>query len=86
MLKKMTQQLFVKIENWMGVIFFNKIIQFSNILLGHMREVTGGFLQDPRYLDWVAKLDPVRPPPEPPPRSNFPSLSMCFMSIHIHDA
>ena len=39
-------------ENWKldGGNFFNKIIQFSNILLGHIREVIGGFLQDPHYI------------------------------------
>ena len=86
MLNKMTQNLFLKIENWMGVIFFNKIIHFSNILLGRIREVTGGFLQDPWYLDWVATLGPVKPPPESLPWGNLPSLSICFMYIHIHDA
>ena len=27
----------------------------------------GGFHEPPHYLDWVATLDPIRPPPEPPP-------------------
>ena len=26
----------------------------------------GGFREPPHYLDWVAMLDPIRPPPEPP--------------------
>ena len=56
-------------ENWIldEGNFFNKIIQFSNILLGHIREVTGGFLHDPHYLNWAAFRAQFRPPPEPPP-------------------
>ena len=52
-------------ENWKldGDNFFNKTIHSIILLLGHIREVIGGFFQDPRYLDWVATLDPVRPPP-----------------------
>jgi len=50
-----------------GGNFFNKIILFSNILLGRIREVTGAVLQDPQYLDWVAMLGLIRPPPKPPP-------------------
>ena len=40
-------------ENWKldGGNFFSKIIQFSNILISHIREVTGGGLQDSRYLN-----------------------------------
>ena len=34
-----------------GDKFLNKIIQSIILLLGRIREVTGGFLQDPRYLD-----------------------------------
>jgi len=29
--------------------------------------IKGGFFDDPQYLDWVATLGPIRPPPEPPP-------------------
>ena len=43
-----------------------KTIQSVILLLSHIREVTGGFLQDPRFFDWVITLDPIRPPPEPP--------------------
>ena len=25
------------------------------------------FLNNSRYIDWVATLGPIRPPPEPPP-------------------
>ena len=56
-------------ENWKldGDNFLNKTIQSIILLLGRIREITGGFLQDPRYLDWVATLGPIRPPPKPPP-------------------
>ena len=27
----------------------------------------GGFHEPPHYLDWVATLGSIRPPPEPPP-------------------
>ena len=56
-------------ENWKldGDKLFNKTIQDIILLLGHIRGVLGGFLDDPRYLDWVATLGPIRPPPEPPP-------------------
>ena len=56
-------------ENWKlnGDNFLHKTIHSIILLLGHIREVIGGFLQDPRYLDWVATLGPIRPPPEPPP-------------------
>ena len=38
------------------------------ILVGYTRENFGGFLREiPYYLDWVATLGPIRPPPEPPP-------------------
>ena len=47
--------------------FLDKTIQSIILLLGHVREVIGGFLPEPRYLDWVATLGSVRPPPEPPP-------------------
>jgi len=56
-------------ENWPldGDNLLNKTIQSIILLLGHVRKVIGGFLNDPRYLDWVATLGPIRPPPEPPP-------------------
>jgi len=69
-----------------GNKFLNKTIQAIILLLGHIREVISGFLEDPRYLDWVATLGLVRPPLEPPSWGNLPSFSICFMSIHIHDA
>ena len=47
--------------------FLNKTIQSIILLLGRIREVTDGPLQDPHYPDWVATLGPIRPPPEPPP-------------------
>jgi len=61
--------LVIILENWKldRGNFFNKIIHISNILLGHLREVIGGFLQDPYYLGWATTLGPIRPPPEPPP-------------------
>ena len=37
------------------------------ILVGYTRKISGGFLRIPHYLDWVATLGPIRPPPEPPP-------------------
>ena len=38
------------------------------ILVGYTRENFGGFLREiPYYLDWVATLGPIKPPPEPPP-------------------
>jgi len=50
-----------------GDNFFNKTIQSIIHFWGHIRGVIGGFLQDPQYLDWVATLGPIRPPPESPP-------------------
>ena len=29
--------------------------------------IIGQFCEPPHYLNWVATLDPIRPPPEPPP-------------------
>ena len=48
-------------ENWKlnGDKFLNKTIHSIIFLLGHIREVLGGFLEDPRYVDWVATLDPI---------------------------
>ena len=40
---------------------------FTYILVGYVREISGGFHQILYYLDWVATLGPIRPPPEPPP-------------------
>ena len=78
----------IMFDNWKldGDNLLNKTIQFIILLIGHIREVIGGFLQDPHYLGWVATLDPIRSLPEPPPWGNFPSHSVCFMYIHIHDA
>ena len=75
-------------ENWKldGDNFLSKIIHPIILLLGHIREFTGGFLQDPWFLNWGATLGPIRPPPELPPWGNFSSLPICFMYIHIHDA
>ena len=48
-------------------IFYDPIhIGGCNIV--HKKEVNkDGFLDDPHYIDWVATLSPIRPPPEPPP-------------------
>ena len=41
---------------------------YTYILVGYTREILGGFLREIlHYLDWVATLGPIRPPPEPPP-------------------
>ena len=68
-------------ENWKldGNYFFNKIIHFYKILIGCIREVTGGFLRDPQSLDWAAFRGPIRPPPEQPPWGNF---SFSFHLFH----
>ena len=29
--------------------------------------IEGGFQDNPQYLDGVATIGPIRPPPEPPP-------------------
>ena len=50
----------------MGKIL-NKIIHIYIILVGYIKEVSGGFLQTLRKLDWAAFRGPIRPPTEPPP-------------------
>ena len=52
---------------------FNIRVVHDSIHLGennniHRKEVLKDrFLDDLQYLDWVAMLGPIRPPPEPPP-------------------
>ena len=45
-------------ENWKLDVdkFLNKTIHSIILLLGHIRKVIGGFLQDSRYLGWVATV------------------------------
>jgi len=41
------------------------IREYNNV---NRKEVMKGeFHKNPQYLDWAATLDPIRPPPEPPP-------------------
>jgi len=40
---------------------------YTYILVGYVRKVSGGFHQIICYLDWAAFRGPIRPPPEPPP-------------------
>ena len=48
-------------------IFYNPI-HIADCKYVNRKEVNkGGFRESPHYLVWVATLDPIRPPPEPPP-------------------
>ena len=52
---------------------FNDMIFYDPIHIGDCKYVNrkkvnkGGFREPSHYLDWVVTLDPIRPPPEPPP-------------------
>ena len=47
---------------------FHDPIHIGDCKYVYRKEVNkGGFCEPPHYLDWVATLDPIRPPPEPPP-------------------
>jgi len=52
---------------------FNDRILYDPIHIGDCKYVNrkevnkGGFREPPHYLNWVATLGPIRPPPEPPP-------------------
>ena len=50
-----------------GVKYLIKIIHVYIILVGYIREISGGFLRTPRKVDWAAFRGPIRLPPEPPP-------------------
>ena len=50
-----------------GVKYLIKILYGFIILMGYIREISGGFLQTQRKVDWAAFRGPIRPPPEPPP-------------------
>ena len=50
-----------------GIKYLIKIIHVYIILVGYIREISGGFLRTPRKVDWAAFRGPIRPPPEPPP-------------------
>ena len=58
--------------SYKGNNFYNRIfhdsIYIGNCNYVHKKEFNkGGFLEPPHYLDWVAKLGPIRSPSEPPP-------------------
>ena len=77
----------LKIWKLDGVKFLIKIIHIYIILVGYIREISGGFLRTPRKVEWAAFRGPIRPSPKPPPWGDFfPSLSICFMHIYIHNA
>jgi len=47
---------------------FHDPIHIGDCKYVNRKEVNkGGLREPPHYLDWVATLDPIRPPPEPPP-------------------
>ena len=50
-----------------GIKFLIKILRGYIILVGYIREISGGFLRTPCKVDWAAFRGPIRPPPEPPP-------------------
>ena len=50
-----------------GVKFLIKILNGFIFLVGHIKDSAGGFLRDPRKVDWAMFRGPIRPPPEPPP-------------------
>ena len=50
-----------------GVKFLIKNVHIYIILVGYIKEISGGFLRTPRKVDWAALRGPIRPPPEPPP-------------------
>ena len=45
--------------------------------------IKGEIYEPPYYLDWVATLGPIRPPPEPPPFLPF-LLFHAYMHSFIH--
>ena len=47
-----------------GVKFLIKNVHIYIILVGYIREISGGFLRTPRKFDWAAFHGPIRPPPE----------------------
>ena len=50
-----------------GVKYLIKIIHVYIILVGYIREVSGGFRRTPHKFDWVAFRGTIRSLPEPPP-------------------
>ena len=47
---------------------FHDPIHIKNCKYVNRKKVNkGGFREPPHYLDWIATLGPIRPPPEPPP-------------------
>ena len=50
-----------------GVKYLIKILDGYIFLMGYIKDISGGFLRDPRKVDWAAFRGPIRPPPEPPP-------------------
>ena len=47
---------------------FHDSIHIGDCKYVNRKEVNkDGFHEPPRYLDWVATLDPIRPPLKPPP-------------------
>ena len=59
----------INYENWKldGVKYLIKILYGHIFLVGYIRVISGGFLRDPRKVDWAAFRGPIRPPPEPLP-------------------
>ena len=56
-------------------MYLIKIFQGFIFLMGHIHDISGGFLKTQRKDDWAMFRGPIRPPPEPPPYGNFsPSL------------
>ena len=68
----MTVRWFFKLGHIMEIVFyvriFHDLIHIGGCDTVHKKQINkDGFLDDPRDIDWVTTLGPIRPSPEPPP-------------------
>jgi len=64
---KFDSEIIRKIWKLDGVMYIIKIFHAYIILVGHILEISGGFLKTQSKDDWTMFRGPIRPPPEPPP-------------------